>query len=441
MPEPRRLRILLADDHVTVRHGLKLLVEGQDDMEVAEASDGAAAVRLAMECRPDIIVMDVSMPGMNGLVATQTLRKMLPSAAIVTLTRHADDAYLQELLRAGASAYVLKQSPPTELLQAIRATGAGGQYVDSSLTARVTAGFLGREGRTGGRGTTAITEREAEVLRLIASGYSNKEIAQQLDLSVKTVEAHKANAMRKLDLNSRIDIVDTPSCRVGSTTHREIPLPPRIGLPDCAGRGRGLQSPHRAVQPEQRRLSMEPSSKSAEATRAATVRDDRGPKRPEGAQVDSRAARWPGPGRRGACGSSSSTGSTCSSWGRTTSCSRWSTRCRPAFISRSEPGHPANAGCFHAERTGTMVLNDVGALGLQDRIQLLEWLGTASGRTQVVSTTLAAAAASPVRQVHRHAVLPAEHGLRGRDLVAPAAASSALRRGAGVPDSRRLRTA
>jgi len=152
-------------------------------------------------------VMDVSMPGMNGLVATQTLRRMLPSAAIVTLTRHADDAYLQELLRAGASAYVLKQSAPAELLQAIRATGAGGQYVDSSLTARVTAGFLGREGRMGSRGTTAITEREAEVLRLIASGYSNKEIAQQLDLSVKTVEAHKANAMRKLDLNSRIDIV------------------------------------------------------------------------------------------------------------------------------------------------------------------------------------------------------------------------------------------
>ena len=208
MSEPKRLRILLADDHVTVRHGLRLLIEGQPDMSVvAEASDGEAAVRLSMETRPDVIVMDVSMPGMNGLVATKTLRKILPSSAIVTLTRHADDAYLQELLRAGASAYVLKQSAPTELLQAIRATGSGGQYVDSSLTARVTAGFLGREGRGGSRGVTAITEREAEVLRLIASGYSNKEIAQQLDLSVKTVEAHKANAMRKLDLTSRIDIV------------------------------------------------------------------------------------------------------------------------------------------------------------------------------------------------------------------------------------------
>jgi DNA-binding NarL/FixJ family response regulator len=208
MSEPRRLRILLADDHVTVRHGLKLLIDAQPDMSVvAEASDGAAAVHLSMETRPDVIVMDVSMPGMNGLAATKTLRNILPSSAIVTLTRHADDAYLQELLRAGASAYVLKQSAPTELLQAIRATAAGGHYVDSSLTARVTAGFLGRERRGGSRGTTAITERESEVLRLIASGYSNKEIAQRLDLSVKTVEAHKANAMRKLDLNSRIDIV------------------------------------------------------------------------------------------------------------------------------------------------------------------------------------------------------------------------------------------
>lgn len=208
MGERRPLRVLLADDHVTVRHGLKLLIDGQHDMSVVgEASDGAAAVQMALDCRPDIIIMDVSMPGMNGLVATQHLRKVMPAVAIVTLTRHADDAYLQELLRAGASAYVLKQSPPSELLQAIRATGAGGQYVDSSLTARVTAGFLGREGRGAGRAAGTITERETEVLRLIASGYSNKEIAQQLDLSVKTVEAHKANAMRKLELTSRIDIV------------------------------------------------------------------------------------------------------------------------------------------------------------------------------------------------------------------------------------------
>ena len=200
------LRVVLADDHNTVRHGLRLLIDGEPDMTVvAEAGDGEAAVKLATDHRPDVVVMDVSMPGMNGLVATRLLRKTLPDTAVVMLTRHADDAYLQELLRAGASAYVLKQSPPSELLQAIRATAsAAGKYVDSSLMPRMTARFVGE--KTGGAAGT-ISEREAEVLRLIASGYSNKEIASQLELSVKTVEAHKANAMRKLDLNGRIDIV------------------------------------------------------------------------------------------------------------------------------------------------------------------------------------------------------------------------------------------
>jgi two-component system response regulator NreC len=209
MPEAKStLRILLADDHVTVRHGLKLLIDSQPDMKVVgEASDGEAAVQHAVALKPNVIVMDISMPGMNGLAATRTLRKLQPSAAIVTLTRHSDDAYLQELLRAGVSGYVLKQSAPTELLQAIRAAAAGGQYLDSTLTARITAGFLAREGRKVSRSAVTLSERESEVLRLIASGYSNKEIAARLSLSVKTVEAHKANAMRKLGLNGRIDIV------------------------------------------------------------------------------------------------------------------------------------------------------------------------------------------------------------------------------------------
>ena len=203
-----RLRIVLADDHVTVRHGLKLLIDSQPDMQVvAEASDGETAVQRAVSLKPNVIVMDISMPGMNGLAATRTLRKLQPASAIVTLTRHSDDAYLQELLRAGVSGYVLKQSAPTELLQAIRAAAAGGQYLDSTLTKRVTAGFLAREGRKVNKSGATPSERESEVLRLIASGYSNKEIAGRLSLSVKTVEAHKANAMRKLGLNGRIDIV------------------------------------------------------------------------------------------------------------------------------------------------------------------------------------------------------------------------------------------
>jgi two-component system response regulator NreC len=202
------VRILLADDHVTVRHGLKLLIDSQPDMKVvSEASDGKSAVQLAQELRPDVVVMDISMPGMNGLIATRTLKQVQPDAAIVTLTRHGDDAYLQELLRAGVSGYVLKQSAPAELLQAIRVAAAGGQYLDSTLTARVTAGFLARTGKRVNTPAAALSDREAEVLRLIASGYSNKEIAARLVVSVKTVEAHKANAMRKLALNGRIDIV------------------------------------------------------------------------------------------------------------------------------------------------------------------------------------------------------------------------------------------
>jgi two-component system response regulator NreC len=209
MPEPAvRLRVLLADDHVTVRHGLKLLIDSQPDMEVvAEASDGNAAILQAVEVRPHVVVMDISMPGVNGLVATRRLKRMVPDTAVITLTRHSDDAYLQELLRAGVAGYVLKQSAPSELLHAIRAAAAGGQYLDSALTARVTAGFLAREGKRPRTAGGSLTEREAEVLRLVASGYSNKEVAARLSLSVKTVEAHKANSMRKLGLRGRIDIV------------------------------------------------------------------------------------------------------------------------------------------------------------------------------------------------------------------------------------------
>jgi DNA-binding NarL/FixJ family response regulator len=202
------IRIVLADDHVTVRQGLKLLIEAQPDMQVvAEASDGNGAVEQARALKPEVVVMDISMPGVNGLVATRALRAQVPDTAVIILTRHGDDAYLQELLRAGAAGYVLKQSPAAELLQAVRAVAAGGQYLDSTLTARVTAGFVGRKSKGLNQPGAALTERESEVLRLIASGYSNKEIAVQLDLSVKTVEVHKANSMRKLGLTGRIDIV------------------------------------------------------------------------------------------------------------------------------------------------------------------------------------------------------------------------------------------
>lgn len=202
-----KVRVLLVDDHVTVRQGIRLLIDEQDDMEVVgEAGDGAAALARLAERRPDIVIMDIAMPGMNGLVATRAIKECAPGIAVVALTRYSDDAYLQELLRAGASGYVLKQSPSAELLHAVRAVAAGGQYLDSTLTGRLTAAFAARAAHRSG-GPSGVTDREAQVLRLIAWGHSNKEIAAQLELSVKTVEVHKANAMRKLTLRGRIDIV------------------------------------------------------------------------------------------------------------------------------------------------------------------------------------------------------------------------------------------
>lgn len=207
-PAAGSIRVVLADDHIIVRQGLKLLIDSEPDMTVvAEAADGAAAIDRAMSLKPNVVVLDISMPGMNGLLAARTLKKRAPEIAIVTLTRHTDDGYLQELLRSGVSAYVLKQSAARELLHAIRTAATGGQYVDSTLARRLTSSFSGTEGGKS-RKTGAITDREADVLRLIARGYSNKEIANELSLSVKTVEAHKANAMRKLDLSGRVDIVN-----------------------------------------------------------------------------------------------------------------------------------------------------------------------------------------------------------------------------------------
>ena len=205
----KKLRILLADDHVTVREGVKMIINAQADMEVvAEAADGRGAVAEAQAVRPDVVVMDVSMPKVNGLKATEMLKECCPEVKVLALTRHQDDGYLQQLLRAGAAGYVLKQSRPAELLQAIRAIGGGGSYLDPAVAGRV-IGDYGRRRQpvTTVAGAGTLSSREEEVLRLIAWGYSNKEIATRLDLSVKTVETHKANAMHKLQMRSRIDIV------------------------------------------------------------------------------------------------------------------------------------------------------------------------------------------------------------------------------------------
>ena len=201
-----KLRIMLADDHETVREGLKMIVNAQDDMEVVGfAGDGREAVARAQELLPDVLVMDISMPKLNGLKATEKLNAVCPQVKVLTLSRHADDGYIRELLAAGACAYVLKQSAPGELIHAIRAVAAGGKYIDPKLAGKFMGSYSDRASRGEAKGN--LSDRESEVLRLIALGYSNKEIAARLSLSVKTIEVHKANAMRKLNITSRIDLV------------------------------------------------------------------------------------------------------------------------------------------------------------------------------------------------------------------------------------------
>jgi two-component system response regulator NreC len=203
-----RTRILLAEDHGTVREGIKLLVNSQPDMEViGEAADGAAALTEAQKLQPDMVVMDISMPTLNGLAATKKLRRICPSVKILTLTRHTDDGYLQQLIKAGVNGYVLKQSAPTELITAIRAVNEGKSYIDTALTDKLMGSYVGKSQAARGARPSKITERETEILRMIAWGYSNKEIAEKLDLRVKTVETHKNNMMKKLGMRGRIDIV------------------------------------------------------------------------------------------------------------------------------------------------------------------------------------------------------------------------------------------
>jgi two-component system response regulator NreC len=205
---PAKLRILLADDHETVREGLRMILNAQPDMQViGMASDGREAITQCEKTTPDVVIMDISMPGLNGLAATVELTERCPESKVLTLTRHADNSYLQQLMRAGAAGYVLKQSRPAELLHAIRAVAGGGKYLDASMTGPVIGKLSKAAAPVPGPPTTPLSPRETEVLRLIAWGNTNKEIAARLDLSVKTVEAHKANGMRKLGMRGRIDIV------------------------------------------------------------------------------------------------------------------------------------------------------------------------------------------------------------------------------------------
>jgi DNA-binding NarL/FixJ family response regulator len=235
-----KLHILLADDHAVVREGLRRLIELQPDMEVvAEAAVGNEAVAQATRLRPDVAVVDVSMGQAGGADATKRLRMLVPPIRVLALTVHEDSSYLRELLEAGASGYMLKRAAAEELIRAIRAVAAGGVYVDPRVGEKLVRSLGTR--RVGS--TTAISElseREDAVLRLIAQGYTNKEIAAQLGVSVKTVETYKARSMEKLGLRSRVDIVRTATER-GWAADREL-SPPLAKKEKAGQRMPGLKS-------------------------------------------------------------------------------------------------------------------------------------------------------------------------------------------------------
>ncbi|HEX8556626.1 MAG TPA: response regulator transcription factor [Pyrinomonadaceae bacterium] len=203
-----KLRVFLADDHMVVREGLKTLVNAQPDMHVVgEADNGDAAWRAACELAADVVVMDVSMPGMGGAEATERLRGERPRVKVLALTVYEDKSYLRQMLDAGAAGYVLKRAVTDELVRAIRTVAAGGSYVDPTLAGSLVSSFFNQETAEGRAPSGELSERESQVLRLIAWGYSNKEIGWKLDISAKTVDTYKLRLMEKLNLRSRTDIV------------------------------------------------------------------------------------------------------------------------------------------------------------------------------------------------------------------------------------------
>lgn len=204
-----KLRILLAEDHRILREGLKRLIDEQPNMEVVgEADNGVAAWQKAKELEPDIVLMDITMPRLNGAEATIKIKEICPNVKIVALTGHRASAYLNEVLKAGASGYVLKQAAIDELIEAIQIVAKGGNYIDRASRDSLVNSPLNKRVYKGEPQGKPLSQREIQILSLVANGYTNKEIANELAISVKTVETHKANCMQKLDLKSRAEIVD-----------------------------------------------------------------------------------------------------------------------------------------------------------------------------------------------------------------------------------------
>jgi len=206
MPKP--IRVLIADDHTIVRSGLNLLLSSEPDIEVVgEATDGAVTVEMAEKLRPDVVLMDIGMPVLNGIEATRQIKQRLPEANILVLTMHRSDEYFFQMLEAGASGYVLKAAETSELINAVRAVARGDVFLYPSMARRLVQQYLDQPGMDSPE-QPRLTGREKEILRLIAGGYGNKEIAEKLVVSPSTVHSHRTNLMRKLNLSMRHELVE-----------------------------------------------------------------------------------------------------------------------------------------------------------------------------------------------------------------------------------------
>lgn len=203
------ISILLADDHEIFRHGLKMLLEAQPDFKVVgQAIDGLEVITLTEQLQPDVVVLDMIMPGLNGIDATYQIKQRLPRCRVVVLSMHDDESYVLNVLRCGANGYVLKDSSAADLVQAVRAAMAGQRFLSPPLTERAIQAYINKTQSDSSNSYHILTNREREVLHLSAEGFSASEIAERLSISIRTVETHRSNLMHKLGLNSQNKLIE-----------------------------------------------------------------------------------------------------------------------------------------------------------------------------------------------------------------------------------------
>ncbi len=204
-----RTKVLIADDHAIVREGVRMILAKEPDIEVVgEAEDGRQALDLVEQRRPNVVIMDLSMPGMGGIEATKKVKKQHPAVNVLALTMHEDESYVFQLLRAGASGYVLKRAAAQDLVQAVRAAAKGEAFLYPSVARKVVEDYLKRvEAGEERERYDGLTEREREILTLIAQGLGNQQIAEKLYISIKTVQTHRAHVLEKLGLHDRTELV------------------------------------------------------------------------------------------------------------------------------------------------------------------------------------------------------------------------------------------